>query len=515
MPDTNNPLDQFDDLIKKQKDDLDKATTGENPPPTNGDSPSPSGGDNTPPAPGDNTPPSPQPSGENTPPTGGDSPAEEFDGESHAYDNLELRDRKQKGQKESGGGGSTIGHKAPDHGKFELTKKKDDNIMEIFWGWWVEWTIERPTRWVVNTTLDFADFVFYGAQESGGIKRENKEDKKKSVFDYGEDIKQKYVKNINKLKSVHDKAHAEILDNVERSKAGEELQWKEWRGQPEFFDSILEMERTATSNPSSPEAQKWENFKKCPEFMQDLLNKEVLFRSLSVALATIDESLVDEKFELPKDVTKKIKEIEDILKDDKKKKMEPAELKTKIKEKVDEMKPLVAGDGYVNETIRKRLTEMERFASGSETDVKILREAFSSKTKQIKDVNPVTQRIESRGREYYENMMQNVDKIKEKYHGNEERSSAVARDYAVHMIEAIEAAITDSEKYENAFILRRKKTRKASKNSAEKASAAINNFMLEGAEIGSATDATRRSSNPFATAGRAEMLGIIRGRAGR
>lgn len=427
------------------------------------------------------------------------APTRTPDGESHAYDDLDLN-QMGKPQQET----SVIEAlpkrdwpEAPEHKKPGKGGGGKD-IMEVIWNECIlgfyDWVIDTS----IDTVLDFADWILYKPFANNENKpAKSKESEKKTAFDHGDELIAKYSQNVQKGKELFDQAHGEILENINRDQAGMAPEWKIWKKKPPFFDTVLDLAQKAKENPDSPEAAKYARFTKAPEIMDSMLKKEILLRKMSVGLAAIDEALnADEKA-----LSSKVSSELIVMKKNLEKHKNPEKLKESLKKSIDEIGPMLKIERPIDKAITEKLTNIVHIISSSETDVGKLTESIGKNLTEIdeikkKNADPQVN-IENNSKGYYEDLMNNIDKIQNTYANDPEKAKATVRDYMVSVTESIKTAKKDTDSYLSANMFTSKQHEKKAQESLTKATSSINNFILEGEEIGGKPKSPEQAQSPL------------------
>jgi len=441
----------------------------------------------------------------------------EYDGVASAY----KRDKKKKDDKPSGPNKDF----APfGRGHWTGVKKEGKLIGEVLYDQLIEF-IEYLLKKTVDIPLDFADYALYKAFTSFKKYPKKEENEEKNVFDYGREIEKGYAERAAEGIGFYKNALNEVLENVEKNKRGEPLEWNVLRGQPDWFDKAVQLEREASADPTSEAAKKWERFKNSDKIIEGRLGNEAVYRIISTRMATFEEAMKGENFKLPENVEKKMKEMDRLLMEDD---INAADLKTKMAAKIGEMRTMVEGGGFVNTAINAKLDAMQGITEGSEENVQTLKNSFRKPLSDIKEINPTPEHIKTLSREDYEQITKNIDKIREKYKDNPAMKVEVISSYVNGIIESLNNAQEDVIKYDKANrfskskiaektkktiyglinkagdyigedgkpIISLKTQKEKAENGIKAVKSAINDFEVESIKISEYADATRRSSAP-------------------
>lgn len=423
--------------------------------------------------------------------------------ESNAYGGFEfnnLHKDKKKNLIPKGG----LDAKPVDFKRTEKLELKGDDIMKDLWRLWMHiWKLCLGKT--VDWSLDLLNFGIYEPFQKHKLANQAKELEKKDARYYGDKLYENYSKKAMKNAGLFQKSFDEIMTNIDNRKAGLPETWRTWRQEPNFFERLVQIEARATADPNSNEAKFWEKFKTTPEIAKNMFEKEVDLRYLSIHIAALDEGINNpDEYKLPEDVSKKIKEMETILHNE----TDAQKIKDKIKEKVTELRPQVTGTDYVNQKITEKLDKMERVVIGPETDAQALKNSFRKSIGEIKEINPVSQRIEDASKLIYDNLMQNIEKIAVTYANDQEAMTTNIRGYMTHMFTAVyDLEKTSKDFFEHREDITEKIKEKTGRGTTYKKTAneklttakeAIDNFVFNGREVGSIRRPATVRHNPIA-----------------
>lgn len=364
-------------------------------------------------------------------------------GISNAYA-LQNKEPKPKGKTFSGGGN------APDRGKWKAYEGKGKLFMEVVYDEIIMAFIDWLMKKMVDIPLDFLDYVLFEAyKEVSGIDEPAKEDnKKKTILGHAAEMEKRHKDSAEKCVIGYKKAFKEVLDNIERNKTGEALEWRIWRGgEPRFFRNLVALEEAARRDPNSPEAHIWnERILKSPEVFEGIWKNELAYRTIAIRLAAFDEVAKGEKFELPKPVRKSLSKMEKIIENAE----NPEKMKKSMREEITKIRREVNGDDFISRSISAKLDEMDVLMNDSEANKKKLIVGFKGLIKDINDINPATERMEQAAAQYYNTIKHNIDKIRDAYPHDTERRQALTAQYINGMIENINNVQPTIIKYQDA-----------------------------------------------------------------
>lgn len=423
--------------------------------------------------------------------------------EPDAYGDFTL-DKLHKDKKKNLIPGDGLDLKPVDFDRTEKLELKGDDIMQDLWRFWMylwKLSIGKPVDW----TLDLLNFGMYEPFQKHKLAAQAKELEKKDARYYGDKLYDNYANKAKKNAGLLSKSFDEVMTNIENRKAGLPEVWRTWRQEPAFFERLVQIEARAAADPNSNEAKFWENIKSTPEIAKNLFEKEVDLRYISVHIAALNEAINNpDEYKLPEKVAKKIKEMETILH----RETDAQKIKDKIKEKMDELRPEVAGADFVSQKITEKLNKMERFAIGPETDAQAVKNGFRKTLEEIKEVNPVSKRIDDASKPIYDNMMQNIEKIVVMYSNDQEAMKENIRNYMTYMFTSVyELENASKEFFDHKDDMIEKMKQKTGKGVSYKQKAndkvtvaqdSINNFVVGNHEIGSIPQTNGMRSNPIA-----------------
>lgn len=347
-----------------------------------------------------------------------------------------------KGKKEKEGSSRSGSSGAPDRGKFTPSKKDGKGFMDVFYEEFVVAFIEWSMKKTVDLHLDFADYVLFKAYASDGYVPAE-ENNKKTVFEHGKDVENRYKERVEKANEMYGKAFGEVLANIERLETGENPEWRIWQGgEPRFFQDLVELKRKAEADPTSPEAETWKRILKSPERMEGMCRTELLTVVIATRLATLEEAASGDKFELPKPINKGLEKMDKIIENFKK----PEDLKADMAKQIEELLKITNTGNPVDVALTQRLNAMKKLATGNETDKKKLVQGFNEIMKDMREYNPVSERIELKAAENYAKLKLNRDKIREAHAGDPEKIKEVTLDYLKTLVTTIDNIHKDVEK---------------------------------------------------------------------
>ncbi|MBP5698829.1 MAG: hypothetical protein J6W96_04825 [Alphaproteobacteria bacterium] len=351
-----------------------------------------------------------------------------YDGESNAYgDPISISGNKKKKEDDISEDKDKEDDElsAPEHSKAKGDGKAN-TLMEVFWNDVIMEAYKKCLDVPVDATLDFIDWALFTSHTSKKKKKKAKPGKK-DIWDYGDDVVDKYAKSAYLCKELFKKAHEELMENIEKAQAGIKPTWNIWPGKkaPKFFEEFVGYAKKAKEDPNSPEAVKWKRLTALPNTMEVLYNTELLCRSIAVGYATMEVALSKESLTLPPELLKKVKEMDKISATVK----NGAQYKKSMELKIREMKNLLKGDAPINKEIRKNLTTIENTLS----DPKLKPAEKVKKVNQvlnvIREASPAAAAIDEASQKHYENIRQNVEKIKEKYKDNPKQKHKYISEY--------------------------------------------------------------------------------------
>ncbi len=428
------------------------------------------------------------------------------DGISHAYDDVPLEDFASKGQPEKTETKTKHAHdaiKPPERKRGGGKAGGGKDIMEVFWNECIiafyEWMIDT----VVDNTLDFAEWVLFTPFKSAGgtVETTTEKQNKKSIYDIGGEVYKGRMDGFRKNKEVFDEAHKELTENLSREASGVASEWKVWGKEPRFFSRLCQIAAAAQADSQSPEAKVMERFNKTPEIIQGLFKKEETVFKVAVGIATLEESVNDKKAQMPEEFTQNFAALEQIVKN---KDRNAGRFKQDVKQKVNALKTSLGSDAYKD--IAKSLEEIADIVSQEGGDSAKLNKEVAEKIKNIKASTESTEghqeiikeHIFSRSKGHYDKLMENIDKIQEAYADNPEMMQKTCKEYMIHIANSIKSAKKDTDVIcGNNIKGKFSSSRKKAVESVAKATASVDNFLLNQHEIGTMSKAQEKSEFPL------------------
>ena len=382
-------------------------------------------------------------------------PQEDFTGESRAYGvDMDLYGNRKK--KESSTPTSSAGGiKAPKHPDAPKSGGGGKNVMDVFWNEFIVPAYTSCISGAVNVTMSFMDYVLFNAYVPQTPQKKKEEEEKNDIWSICSKVYEKYKRTAEKGMSVFSLAHQELMDNIEKAKSGLAPSWKVWPGKkaPMFFNEFVEISKKAEADPNSPEAEKWKKITSMPELMEGLFKKEILLRKLSISMAGMEVALAAETYKLPKEISKQLDEMQDLkgIQDEDKYKKE-------MKIRISTLKELIKEDTSINKELTKVLGEIEKDLDNPKKNQEDKVKSINNKLAIMKDIKPLVQEaeIDNKSQKYYEDISQNIEKIKTIYSGEPEKVTETIDNYLKSMKEATEPALASVDKYINASNLGRK-----------------------------------------------------------
>ena len=203
--------------------------------------------------------------------------------------------------------------------------------------------------------------------------------------------------------------------------------------------------------------------------------------------------------------------------------------KKEIKTKISEFKELIKEDSSVNKELAKTLEEIEKDINDPKKNQKNRTESIGKKIEKMKDIKPFAQEaeIDEKSQKYYDEMSQNIEKIKELYPENAEKISETIQNYLESVNETTKKALVDVNKSLNANHLGQamraagkkakiaykrftnqnipvedtviiNEMRKKAQESFRASVSSISGFMAGGQQISSRPDPAQTPKSPFA-----------------
>lgn len=408
----------------------DKPDTGPDTGSTGGSAPTPpenagnSGGSGTPDT-GQNPPPPPQP----------DTPTEEYDTATAFESNAYGLGKMAKEKKDPPAQHHSAPAKAPERKKDSYKPGSSSNFLQACYNEIIVAAYAGAIDLTVDLTLDIFDWILFAPLSSGkSAEKKPDKNKEKTVFDYADEmIAQNTEKGKELVKSVllH---HKELIDNVEAVQNGQKPRWRVWQGhEPQCFNHLVEIKTKADADPNSPEAGEWAEFtditRKAIETIArqtDVANFAVHHAALSINMTEIEP--------MPVEITKALKEMEEIITNPK---LKDAEVKTGLVEKIKEIRTHTTADTSINSEINENLNKF----SETLTIPGCNRKSMMEKLLILKEIHPIKQKLKQDAATFGEAIIKNLNLIDKAYETNPEQASAEKDKYLQKINESqLEAA---------------------------------------------------------------------------
>lgn len=375
-----------------------------------------------------------------------------LDFESHAYNNgfdlygNPVKDK--KGQKGKAGGDI----KAPERPKSKPGGGGGNNIMDVFWNEFIVPAYTSILTGATDLVLDIVDFALFNAYIPQSNETEKEASQKKTIWDICNGLCQKYEKTATFGKKIFNKAHEELMENIEQAKIGATPSWKIWPGkkEPTFFKEMVELSQKAEADPDSPEAEKWARIKNMPELVERLYNKEVFIRRIAINLATMDVALDTAKLKSPKKINITIGKMEVFnLKASEDDKTNEGAYKERMKAEIEKIKTLITEDNPINKAYNETLQKIEELLQNPQKTLKDKTKSIGKEIENMKNIKFLAQEkeIEERSKPYYESIYQNIEKIKEAYPEDSEKIADTINQYLTSIAEKTKQARPVVDKY--------------------------------------------------------------------
>ena len=418
------------------------------------------------------------------------------DGVSRAYDEMPIegfdtKAPKDKKEKNVVSKGSIVPPKRDRGG----TKGKSggDNIMEVFWNDCImafyAWGIDA----IVDNTLDFAEWVLFAPYKSGGKVEEKKEKAKKNIYMIGDEF---YKERADRFAKEKEKL-IELNENLAKTKDGIAPTWVLWGREPDFYRKLCEIQEKAMADPSSPEADFMQKYGLGvdKEIVAGRFAKEEKIFTIATRLATIEEVISGAKNVISPEFSDKLDNLEKIIKN---KSLDISQLKTNIATEVVELQNEIGGDDTACKEINKKLEEISKIANDGKKIAEI-RKKVSEKIKEVRTASKdaidneeiIKAHIQKRSQQYYQKLMENIDKIHEANRDNPETIKENIKQYLTSVNNAGKAAKVETDKIIEKNINDRSKHKQA-KEAVAKINKAIDNFEINGQKISERQAATQK-----------------------
>lgn len=465
-----NVLDEFEKLkaqirkdIKEKVDPTPKDTPKDNPPQeqnggTEGNPDGNSGGNG----------------GSENPPEGNNPPAEEYDnsyssdGESHAYDLGKMGKDPVSPQAKHHSGAA----KAPERKKSSYKPGASKDFLQVCYNEIIVASYAGIIDLGVDLTLDIMDWILF-APFSGGS-TEKKPEKNKTIFNYADDIIAENNAKGKELAKSFLEHHKEIMDNVERAKNGQTPEWVVWKGQqPECFTHLVEISRQAETDPNSPEATQWNEFKDLPRNALTAIANQINMLNFAVHNAALTTEMTDVE-PLPADVIKGFKNMEKAVENPK---LNDNELKSTLTREINEVRRHITTTSPVNTEITEQLNNFSQLL----LDPSCTREAIAVKIIDLEQIHPIKQKLKETAAATVIDMRKNMERIKIENAGNPERAKEELAKYFKKIKDTQEAAMAKKQKDMDAMWAKRKVggTEKKAEQAIRRANNTIKNVNVQ------------------------------------
>jgi hypothetical protein len=369
------------------------------------------------------------------PPSQPDTPTEEYDTamafESNAYGLGKMA----KEKKDPPAKHHSAPAKAPERKKDGYKPGSSSNFLQACYNEIVVAAYAGAIDLTVDLTLDIFDWILFGPLSSSkSSEKKPDKNKEKTVFDYADEmIAENTEKGKELVKSVllH---HKELMENVEAAQNGQKPKWRVWQGhEPQCFNHLVEIKNKADADPNSPEAGEWAEFKDIPRKAIETIARQTDVANFAVHHAALSINTTEVE-PLPVEITKALKEMEEIITNPK---LKDAEIKAGVVEKIKEVRAHTTADTPINSEINENLNKF----SEALTIPGCNRKSMMEKLLVIKEIHPIKQKLKQDAATFGETIIKNLNLIDKEYETDPERANAEKDKYLQKINESqLEAA---------------------------------------------------------------------------
>ena len=373
-------------------------------------------------------------------------------------------------------------------------KSGGDNIMEVFWNDYIMAFYLTAVDMVVDTTLDFAEWVlFMPYRSSQNIVEKEKDKKAKNIYMIGDDF---YKERMNNLAQEKEKL-IELNENLDKEYNGIRPQWTLWGQMPPFYPKLQQIYAKAKQNPQSEEAKFIEKygFGVSADVVKGRFAKEEKLFTLAVRLATIEEVVNQAKNTISPAFSENLSKLESEIKKDDGNNADT--LRAKITARLNILK--TEAQENANESVNLKLQEMESLIADQNNGKKLKKEALNKLAEIQKESRGLAGNEElikghilKKSQIKYKKLMENIDKIHEIYPNDPDRVKETIKEYLTSVNETGKEAKKATDKVINAGKIGQKMNMKNARTAVEKIDSAIDDYMLENQAIGSRAEAQQK-----------------------
>ncbi len=373
-------------------------------------------------------------------------------------------------------------------------KSGGDNIMEVFWNDYIMAFYLTAVDMVVDTTLDFAEWVLFEPfRAKQRIINKETEKKAKNVYMIGDEL---YKERIEKFAKEKDKL-IEINENLAKEAQGIQPQWTLWGQMPPFYPKLQQIYTKAKENPQSDEAEFIEKygFGVNADVIKGRFAKEETLFTLAVRLATIEEVTRSKQDSISPAFSETLKSLENDIKDDRSNNAE--NIKRKISSRLSELKNEMGENEFAG--ISEKMDKMETLLQTNKSAKELKKEALKI-TKEIQEQNKglidnkevIKSHILQDSKEKYKMMTENIDKIHEEYANDPQKIKETIKNYLTSINNVAKDVKKETDKVVSPGMLGAKAYMKNAIKSVKNINKAINEFELNGQPIGARNSAGQK-----------------------
>lgn len=364
------------------------------------------------------------------------------------------------------------------------------DIMEMFWNECIIAPYENLINFVVDTSLDFCEWVLFTPFQSSGATVETKTTPEpKSKYAMGDEV---FAERSKELDIAKDKMQ-ELKNNIQAEERGIMPRWQKWGEMPDFYPKLKKISEIARNDPNSREAELLEKigFTDNEEAMSAKKVKAKLLFKIAVGLATLEDIVNPARSLMPEALNVKMGELEQLAGQNN---SDVNVVKTTAKEKLDVMINAVPGENEIYKSMRQALNELKNHME-AENDPVVLNKKLKQGLKQIKSISLtatdneelIKRRIVTQAQGKYDNLKENIDKIYEAKSANPEELKETVKNYLNAVIKEHKTAKSDADE----FLRKKGKSQlKKAQDAVKKANNSIDDFLLDNIKLADKPEAS-------------------------
>ncbi|MCM1323107.1 MAG: hypothetical protein NC218_02885 [Acetobacter sp.] len=309
--------------------------------------------------------------------------------------------------------------KPPERGKAPKVAGGKD-IMEVAWNEF--WALcDSVIDGAVDLTFDFITAVLYATppKSTETVKKEI------DIMAIGNKLHNEKMEKVDEILKFTKDICAEINQNLLNELQGEKKQWTLLKEEPAIFKTLVEAKKKATADPASPEAKKIENWESMPQILDKLAENFKKIVTIADRMATLEE--------------------------------------------------------YTHPCIENKEQEIKAAQKQYENDPQKLKETLDEIEKSYKNPEQkIKKNLSKRQTIRTEELIKNIDKIRDKYADTPEKENEVIRKY----MESISTSfrVVHNDVYTQMYINKNdgSKAKKKAQQSISAMNDSINGFVVDG-----------------------------------